>query len=293
MHHGPCRDPRHGTAVLAKGTGMANDNILSHERLRYFKWSALLMGASIAWYAVDTPRFGPGGGTVLGYTLGTIGALLIVWLLLFGIRKRQYTGGAGTVRGWLSAHVYLGLSLLVVATLHTGFQFGWNVHTLAYGLMVAVIASGVWGVGVYLRNPGLMSDLLDGRTLEQHAAALGEIDGQARALAATISPRFVELVEASAKAPIGLPGWRRLVRRVPGCTTTAAVESLRTDLRASEREVRDLFALQFRRLQQLKRIRAYLRLRAWTEVWLVVHVPLSLALLGALLAHILAVFTYW
>jgi hypothetical protein len=151
----------------------------------------------------------------------------------------------------------------------------------------------VWGVGVYLRNPGLMSDLLDGKTLEQHAAALGEIDGQARALAATISPRFLELVEASAKAPIGLPGWRRLFRRVPGCATTAAVESLRTDLRASEREVRDLFALQFRRLQQLKRIRAYLRLRAWTEVWLVVHVPLSLALLGALLAHILAVFTYW
>ena len=272
---------------------MANDNILSHERLRYFKWSALLMAASIGWYAVDTPRFGPGGGTVLGYTLGTVGALLIVWLLLFGIRKRQYLGGVGTVRGWLSAHVYLGLLLLVVATLHTGFQFGWNVHTLAYGLMVAVIASGVWGVGVYLRNPGLMSDLLDGKTLEQHAAALGEIDGQARALAATISPRFLELVEASAKAPIGLPGWRRLFRRVPGCATTAAVESLRTDLRASEREVRDLFALQFRRLQQLKRIRAYLRLRAWTEVWLVVHVPLSLALLGALLAHILAVFTYW
>ena len=43
----------------------------------------------------------------------------------------------------------------------------------------------------------------------------------------------------------------------------------------------------------LERLRAYLRLRAWTEAWLVVHVPLSLALLGALLAHILAVFTYW
>ena len=69
--------------------------------------------------------------------------------------------------------------------------------------------------------------------------------------------------------------------------------ALRADERASEREVRDLFALQFRRLQVLERLRAYLRLRAWTEAWLVVHVPLSLALLGALLAHILAVFTYW
>jgi hypothetical protein len=159
--------------------------------------------------------------------------------------------------------------------------------------MVAVIASGMWGVAVYLRNPGLMSDLLDGRTLEQHAAALAEIDGQARVLAQGIAPRFVELVEGSAKTPIAKPGWGRLLRRMPGCATTAAVESLRTDLRASERDVRALYALQFRRLQQLKRIRAYLRLRAWTEAWLVVHVPLSLALLGALLAHVLAVFTYW
>lgn len=68
---------------------MANDNILSFERLRYFKWAAALMVASVAWYALDEPRYGPGGGTALGYTLGTIGALLIVWLLVFGIRKRQ------------------------------------------------------------------------------------------------------------------------------------------------------------------------------------------------------------
>ncbi|WP_334131056.1 hypothetical protein [Silanimonas lenta] len=272
---------------------MADDNILSHARLRYFKWALLLVAVSVLWYALDEPRFGPGGGTVLGYTLGSLGALLIVWLLWFGVRKRQYRGGIGTVRGWLSAHVYLGLSLLVVATLHTGFQFGWNVHTLAYGLMVAVIASGLWGVAVYLRNPGLMSDLLDGRTLEQHAASLAEIDGQSRQLAARIAPRFVELVEASAATPIARPGWGRLRRRLPGCATAAAVAALRADERASEREVRDLFALQFRRLQVLERLRAYLRLRAWTEAWLVVHVPLSLALLGALLAHILAVFTYW
>ena len=272
---------------------MPNDTILSYARFRYARWAGLLCALAVLWYLVDEPAYGPGGGTVLGYTLGSVGALLIVGLLLFGLRKRQYTGGVGPVRGWLSAHVYLGLALLVLATLHTGFQFGLNVHTLAYGLMVLVITSGLWGVGVYLRNPGLMSDLLDGRTLEQHVAGLAEIDGQARVLAEGIAPRFVALVEASAKTPIARPGWGRLYRHMPDCATTAAVASLRDDLRASERDVRALFALQFRRLQELKRLRAYLRLRAWTEAWLVVHVPLSLALLGALLAHILAVFTYW
>ena len=42
-----------------------------------------------------------------------------------------------------------GLSLIVIVTLHTGFQFGWNVHTLAYGLMLLVIVSGIFGIVVY------------------------------------------------------------------------------------------------------------------------------------------------
>ena len=52
------------------------------------------------------------------------------------------TDDAWSLKAWVSAHVYLGLSLIVIATLHTGFQFGWNVHTLAYALMMLVILSG-------------------------------------------------------------------------------------------------------------------------------------------------------
>ena len=64
---------------------------------------------------------------------------------------------AGTVQGWLSAHIYLGASLLVVATLHAGFQVGWNVHTLALVLMLVVIFSGFFGVFAYVRYPTLMT----------------------------------------------------------------------------------------------------------------------------------------
>ena len=60
---------------------------------------------------------------------------------------------------WLSAHVYLGLSLLVIATLHTGFHFGWNIHMLAYVLMCLVIASGGFGVFSYARHLWLMTEI--------------------------------------------------------------------------------------------------------------------------------------
>ena len=73
-------------------------------------------------YAWHQPAVKPYGGTWLGYTLGSIGALLVLWLMWFGVRKRRYSSNAGTVQGWLSAHVYLGTSLLVIATLHTGWK---------------------------------------------------------------------------------------------------------------------------------------------------------------------------
>jgi hypothetical protein len=43
----------------------------------------------------------------------------------------------------------------------------------------------------------------------------------------------------------------------------------------------------------LKRLRRDAQIRGWLEIWLYVHVPLSLGLLGALIAHVVSVFVYW
>jgi hypothetical protein len=51
--------------------------------------------------------------------------------------------------------------------------------------------------------------------------------------------------------------------------------------------------LLIRRKAQLDRLRRQMRLRALLEVWLFVHVPLTVALLAALTAHIVSVFYYW
>lgn len=208
---------------------MSQESILSLGGFRYLKWSLILAIGSIVAYVIDEPRTVPNGGTWLGYTLGILGALLIVWLILFGMRKRAYRSNLGTVRGWLSAHIWLGLSLLVVATLHTGFQFGINIHTLAYALMVVVILSGIWGVTVYMRNPSLMSGLVGGKSLQQHGDLLKELDAESRNLAKGLGDEVQRLVEASAHGRIvnglfgrfGGPG--AALRRWPcwPCTTWA------------------------------------------------------------------------
>ena len=130
-----------------------HDSILTYAKSRYLWISLVLMGGSLAAYVWHDPGGPPNGGTWLGYTLGTIGALLIVWLMFFGVRKRHYMTSPGTLRGWLSAHIYLGTSLILIVLLHAGFAVGWNLHTFTFVLMLIVIFSGFFGMYVYLRYP--------------------------------------------------------------------------------------------------------------------------------------------
>ena len=122
---------------------MRHRSILEYARFRWFKAAIAVSIAAAAAYLWHDAPLKPYGGTWLGYALGTIGAVLILWLMWYGVRKRRYASTSGTVQGWLSAHVYLGSALVVVVTLHTGFELGWNVHTLAYVLMLAVVGTGL------------------------------------------------------------------------------------------------------------------------------------------------------
>lgn len=294
---------------------IAQDNILSLKKFKYLKLASFIVVVSILLYAFDNPSIRPNGGTWLGYGLGTLGAVLILWLLMFGIRKRAYNSNLGTLRGWLSAHVYLGIALVVVATLHSGFEFDWNIHTLAYVLTLVVVLSGFFGLYFYMRNPSLMGNLLSGKTLQEHGQVLRDIDAECRKLALSMPPEVQNIVSASSNGKIFSNYWQRFIGKNSRCETQKAIDSLKQNVldklyrRSSRTEkvpvkterrgtdiqakVQEIYTLQFRRLQQLTRIREYVRLKSWTELWLLFHVPLSFALLGVLIAHVVSVFFYW
>jgi hypothetical protein len=282
---------------------MQQSNILTLGGFRYLKFALALLLVCIALYFADSPGIQAGGGTWLGYGLGTLGAVLILWLMMFGIRKRAYNSNLGTVRAWLSAHVYLGLSLIVITTLHAAFHFGLNIHTLAYLLTLAVVLSGMWGLGIYFSIPAKMSGLLKGKTLEQCAEALIELDEQSTRIASGLDSVTQSLIERSAQTPIFSHGFQRYLGGPSNCATSQSVTQLKsrigltkeTDIPAgaTAKQYQELYTLQLRRQVQLRQLREYLRLKAQTELWLLVHVPMSFALLAALSAHIVSVFFYW
>ena len=154
-------------------------SFLNHAGYRYL-WAALLLafGSLVAYVWHQPLGAPPNGGTWLGYTLGTIGALLILWLTALGYRKRKMTSDHWSLKAWTSAHVYLGLSLIVIGTWHTGFQLGWNVHTLAWVLMMLVILSGLYGVIVYATLPAALSNNREQMTQMQMLEAIRAFDRQ-------------------------------------------------------------------------------------------------------------------
>ena len=277
---------------------MKHRSILEYAEFRWFKAAIALAILAAAAYLWHDPPLKPHGGTWLGYTLGTAGAALILWLLWYGVRKRRYRSTSGTVQGWLSAHVYLGVALVVVVTLHTGFELGWNVHTLAYVLMLAVVATGLYGVFLYLRVPGAMTENLGVETLDGILLRLGDIDREMRARAMSLPDRLLSLVDRSIAGTRLGGGFLRLLSGVDrDCPTAAAVtawaESARRLSGDSARLAKEVYGLMVRKQQLLEQARRDLRHKALLDLWLYFHVPLAFMLLAALVAHVVSVFIYW
>lgn len=289
-------------------------------RKAFYLWMAVILSAvCIGLYSWHDPTEPPNGGTWLGYTLGTVGAVLILWLMYFGVRKRNYTSTFGTVQGWLSAHIYLGTALLIIGTLHGGMQFGWNIHTAAYVFMCAVIISGFFGVYTYIRYPHLMTRNRRNQTREQMFQEVSELDEESLRMAQEVSP-YAQSIVASAidRTFVGGSGSAQLSGRdqskvlipkdmnnLDGETVLSPnpdqekVIALLVDQQSRSedpeltKQLQDLINTLRNKKEVLLQIRNDIRIHGILRIWLYFHVPLSFALIGSLIAHIISVFYYW
>jgi hypothetical protein len=293
-------------------------SLLNFGNYRYLKMSAALMASAIAAYVfipVDGERY---GGTWFGYVLGIASALIVLLLLWFGIAKRrtppvgkpetvvptQHHGSAawrsgGRLQGWLSQHIYLGAALPVLATLHTGFQFGWNVHMLAYVLLLLVVVSGFYGMYAYLNYPRLLTQNMGDDTLRGLVQKIAELDEWARVHAHGLPDAVNEMVlKARRETRLGGSLWQQLRGKQRNCPTSAAVRQLmklgaENSKGDQSKLLRDLYAVLLRKEKLVQRARYEIKLKARLQIWLYLHVPMSVAMLAALFAHVVSILFYW
>ena len=274
-----------GTSFLTYGSG------------RWF-WISLASGLGLLLHYSDyRARTVAYGGSIEGLLYGVIGTALIGVLMYLGIRRRSYSSHTGTLQGWVSAHVYLGLLTLLVIPLHAGFRFGWDVHTLAFVLLVIVALSGVGGVLLYRILPSRLTRFEARQQPDKIDPQLTRLLADMRALVKDKSNALVDIYRAElAASQQRMPSGWSLIR---GQTRDLLAERS-ADLAAKAAVVPLEEQATFQVLSQLLLKKAQLelnllqqmQLRNALKAWLYVHVPISIAMVCAVMIHLIVVFWY-
>ena len=104
---------------------------------------------------------------VVSHGLGVIGSLMMLFMLLYSVRKRtRIFKNFGFLSRWLNLHIYFGIIGPLLIVLHSTFK----VHGLiavSFWSMVAVALSGILGRYLYIQIP---------RTISGKELSLGELN---------------------------------------------------------------------------------------------------------------------
>jgi hypothetical protein len=253
-------------------------------------------------YAVETPG-GPRGGSALGLTFGIIGYAMMLYAGLLGARKRVPTWRLGRAQTWMRGHLWLGLLSLLLILYHAGFAFRGPLTLVMMLLFFIVIGSGILGAALQHYVPGFMTSRVPVETIYEEiphvrAQLRDEADQLAAAICGPLDRAAPEQEEEQSKTVLveiehdDRERFREVylqkVRPYLADPETSDVE-LADPIRSGEtfEALRRLLAPPVHGVlddleniceeeQQLSR---QIRIYRWLHTWLLVHVPLSIALL--------------
>jgi hypothetical protein len=273
---------------------------------------------------------GPSGGSLIGLVYGFVGYGLMLFAGALGVRTRRPTWRFGRAETWLKGHVWLALLAYPLIFFHAGFAFGGPLTVALMILFTIVTVSGLVGVVLQGILPRMMTERVPLETIfEQVDNVLAQIRGEADHLVKAVAdPEQASADEAA--ATVGRrppPSARRAQVRAQMGTASAPTEEAQALKEFYENEVRPyLFdkagrtaslnspskaAVVFAQLrtrvpdalhhvvddlqaicEERRQLRVQAGLHYWLHAWLLVHVPLSIALLLLSAAHAVLALRY-
>jgi len=268
-----------------------------------------LSAAAYFLFSVWSPS-GPRGGSAAGLTFGIVGYAMMLYAGLLGARKKKPTWRIGRTQTWMRGHIWLGLLSLILILFHGGFAFRGPLTALLMTLFFIVIASGIAGALVQHYVPKMMTSRVPMETIyEEIPHVRAQLREEADQLVATIcgppdggiAPEYALLGQQPESAAVTTLVDIEQVDRVhfrevymrkvrpfldnpdnPGAEladprrAAEVFESLRRLLAAPVHGVlNDLENI----CEEEHQLRRQIRIYHWLHGWLLVHVPLSIALL--------------
>lgn len=124
--------------------------LIDHTHRRWFIGSAAILAIAVAAYVPYSLRSakGPSGGSVPGLIYGSVGFAFMVFAGLLGLRKKFPIWRIGRAQTWMRGHLWLGFVAFPLILLHGGFHFGGLLTQVLMWLFIFVFASGLLGAAL-------------------------------------------------------------------------------------------------------------------------------------------------
>lgn len=103
-------------------------------------------------YALHSPQ-GPRGGSAMGLAFGIVGFALMIFVGLLGARKKVPVWRVGRAQTWMRGHLWLGLVCVPLILFHAGFHMRGTLTFVLMILLSLVVASGIFGAIVQAYIP--------------------------------------------------------------------------------------------------------------------------------------------
>lgn len=129
--------------------------------------SIVILGTATAVYviyALAAPH-GPSGGSPIGLVFGFTGFGFMIYAGLLGARKKVPVMRLGRAQAWMRGHLWLGLLALPLILFHGGFHFGGPLTSILLWLLIITVVSGVFGAILQHYLPRLMFERVPMETI--------------------------------------------------------------------------------------------------------------------------------
>jgi hypothetical protein len=286
-----------------KGAEKSSIQILAGETLVYLTLAVLVWGT---WRISQLGLFASGDDT--GYWVGVVGAVMMLVLLLYPLRKYlRFAHGWGNIRIWFWLHVALGIFGPLLILLHSNFHTGSLNAAVALYSMIVVALSGVAGRFIFQRvNRGLLGEQSDLSTLKGNVgmdrddvrsrlAFAPQVEERLKAFEdAELEPR--DAPYAKARAVFWLPilqfrVYHQCAKDLDAQLRTMAVSQKwsKADLKRRRYRAKRLVDHYLNSIVGVAQFSAYSFL---FSLWHVAHIPFVYVLILTALVHVYAVHAY-
>ena len=138
----------------------------SHRPWFFFSVATLAVaGIGYAIYDAMSVR-GPSGGSAVGLTYGVVGYAFMLFAGLLGLRKKFPIWQVGRATTWMRGHLWLGLLSFPLILFHSAFSLGAGALTRTLMVLFIVVAlSGVLGAILQHFIPSLMTERVELETI--------------------------------------------------------------------------------------------------------------------------------